>query len=85
MASLDNKVDFPIDVFYFGNKGGAHYIEELYRKIMDVAQRCSGCQEQTQSVSFTAIIVSARRWSTIYAPHLVILTGIHSFALVVSV
>ena len=52
MASLDNKVDFPIGVFYCGNKGGAHYIEELYRKIMDVAQRCSGCQETDTECKF---------------------------------
>ena len=43
MASLDYKVDFPIGVFYCGNKGGAHYNEELHRNIIGVAQRCSGC------------------------------------------
>ena len=37
---------------YCGNKGGAHYIEELYRKIMDVAQRCSGCQETDTECKF---------------------------------
>ena len=52
MASLDNKVDFPIGVFYCGNKGGAHYIEELCRKIMDVAQRCSGCLETDTDCKF---------------------------------
>ena len=52
MASLDNKVDFPIGVFYCGNKGGAHYIEELCRKIMDVAQRCYGCLETDTDCKF---------------------------------
>ena len=43
VASLDNRVDFPIGVFYCGNKGGAQYIEQLHHKIPDVAQRCSSC------------------------------------------
>ena len=43
VASLDNKVDFPIGVFYCGNKGGAQYIEQLHHKISDVVQRCSSC------------------------------------------
>lgn len=79
MASLDNKVDFPIGIFYCENKGGAHYIEELYRKILDLSQLCSGC------LKTDTIIVLARSWSAKYVPYLVILNGTHFFALVVSV
>lgn len=52
MTSLDNKVDFPIGVFYCGNKGGAHYIEELYGKIIDMAQRCSLCLKSNTECKF---------------------------------
>lgn len=46
VASLDDKVNFPIGVFYCGSKGGAKYIEELYHKILGVAQRCSRCLQR---------------------------------------
>ena len=39
-------------MFYCGNKGGAKYIEELYHKILDVAQKCSSCLPTNTQCTF---------------------------------
>ena len=55
VASLDGKIDFPIGVFYCGNKGGAGYIENMYRDIVNVAERCLSCLENYGACKFYCV------------------------------
>ena len=85
VASLDDKVNFPIGVFYCGSKGGANYIEELYHKILGVAQRCSSCLQSDVECIFHCDDCYAKKLCAIIAPQLVKLPGTHFFDLVTCV
>ena len=52
VLSLDDKVDFPIGVFYGGNKGGEVHIQSLFVRIINVTERCLNCHKEDTNCVF---------------------------------
>ena len=52
VASLDGNDDFPVGVYYCGNKGDANYVEGLFQDIVSTAKKCSSCLSSESECNF---------------------------------
>lgn len=80
VASLDGNVDFPVGVYYSGNKGDASYVEGLFQNIRSTAKKCSSCLSSESSIAWSAIarnlyVTNVLLWGIPIGIHLFILAN----------